>query len=841
MSNERQVLLNLSNKTDMNKEETTSDDLVFPVLALPHTVLFPHIQQPLFIDQARALAAVEAATARDNILIVATQRETDAPPTSIDVLYTIAVEARIQRTLKMPDGSTNVFVQGLRRVRLGEQVANDHFLCAKAAPIYVDEERTLVIEAMMRAVLSLFEKVVKLSRSIPDDAYILAMNIDEPGWLADQIASVLPLDVARRQTILETLDPEERLRRINVMLMQELDLLELEGRIQSQAQQELDRNQRQNFLREQMRIIQLELGQEDPYTLDLHDLHVKLETNGLPERAFLKAQQELERLESLPTATPEYSILRTYLEWLLDLPWSNESQDINDLRLAAEILDEYHYGLPKIKDRILEFMAVRQLAGPKHKSPILCFVGPPGVGKTSLGRSIAEALGRQFVRVSLGGVHDEAEIRGHRRTYVGALPGRILQTMKEAGTINPVFMLDEIDKLDQGYRGDPGAALLEVLDPEQNHSFSDHYLETPYDLSKVLFIVTANMLDTIPEALLDRLEVIELSSYIEEEKLEIASQFLVPKQWEANGLPKNSLTFSYDALLKLIRDYTDEAGVRNLEREIGAICRKTARRLVEGRPFQRRVTPSLIERYLGPPRYSHNIAEERDEVGVATGLAYTPSGGEVMPVEVSLMEGKGNLTLTGQMGEVMQESAQAALSYVRSNAKKLDIDAKRFDRVDIHVHVPEGGVPKDGPSAGITICTSMISAFSNRAVRRSIAMTGEITLRGRILPVGGIREKLLGAYRAGISTIIIPHKNLRDLHDLPSKVKRKLSIIGVQHMDEVIDHVLLEAPPKQKKTRSKKRVQDSKTAKNDQDNPDAKPDTVELNPAATGEATQEGL
>lgn len=841
MANERQVLLNLSNQHDMKKEGTRSDELVYPVLTLSHTVVFPHIQQPLFIDQIRALAAIEAALAQDNILLVATQRDIDSSQTSLDELYPIAVEARIQRTLKMPDGSTNVFIQGLRRMRLGEQVANEHYLCAKAEPIYVDEERTLVIEAMMRAVLSLFEKVVKLSRSIPDDSYILAMNIDDPGWLADQIASVLPLEVARRQDILETLDPEERLRRINVMLMHELDLLELEGRIQSQAQQELDRNQRQNYLREQMRIIQHELGHDDPYSLDVHDLHVKLDSNGLSERAFLKAQQEIERLETLPSSTPEYSILRNYLDWLLDLPWSNESEDTTDLRIAAEILDEYHYGLPKIKDRILEFMAVRQLAGPKHKSPILCFVGPPGVGKTSLGRSIAESLGRQFVRVSLGGVHDEAEIRGHRRTYVGALPGRILQTMKEAGTINPVFMLDEIDKLDQGYRGDPGAALLEVLDPEQNSSFSDHYLETPYDLSKVLFIVTANILDTIPDALLDRLEVIELSSYIEEEKLEIARQFLVPKQWEANGLPDHSITFSDEALLKLIRDYTDEAGVRNLEREIGAICRKTARRLVEGRSFQRRITPSLIERYLGPPRYSHNLAEERDEVGVTMGLAYTPSGGDVMAIEVSLMEGKGNLTLTGQMGEVMQESAQAAFSYLRSKAKQLDIDPKRFDRLDIHVHVPEGGIPKDGPSAGITLCTSLISAFSGRPVKRTIAMTGEITLRGRILPVGGIREKLLGAYRAGISTILIPSKNLRDLYELPANVKRKLTIIGVQHMDEVIEQVLLEQPPKQKKTRSKKRAQAEKAEKSDQHSPEDPSDTGAVEAQATGEATQEGL
>jgi ATP-dependent Lon protease len=619
------------------------------------------------------------------------------------------------------------------------------------------------------------------------------------------VASLMPLDVARRQEILETIDPEERLRRLSIVLSQELDVLELESRIHNQVQKEVDRSQREFFLREQIKAIQRELGQDDPVAHELLELRARIADAGMPERAQAKAEQELGRMELMPPAAPEFSVLRTYLEWLLDLPWSVQTEDNHDLRAAARLLDANHYGLPKIKERILEFMAVRQLAGPKLKSPILCFVGPPGVGKTSLGRSIAEALGRTFVRLSLGGVHDEAEIRGHRRTYIGALPGRILQTMKEAGRLNPVFMLDEVDKIGNDFRGDPAAALLEVLDPEQNNSFSDHYLDVPYDLSKVMFITTANMLDPVPEALLDRMEVIELPGYIEEEKLEIARRFLVPKQLEANGVPDGALQFTDSALEQLVRAYTYEAGVRNLEREIGAVCRKTARRIAEGRVYQRRVLPPLLDKYLGPPRYTHGKAEERDEVGVATGMAYTPNGGDAMAVEVSVMEGKGGLLLTGQLGDVMQESAHAALSYARANARKLGIETKRFDKVDIHIHVPEGSVPKDGPSAGVTLATALISALTGRRVRRDVAMTGEITLRGRVLAVGGVRDKVLGAYRAGIATIILPRRNERDLIDVPSNVKRKLHFVYVQQMDEVLGAAMLDAPPKKERKKVKER------------------------------------
>lgn len=737
------------------------------------------------------------------ILAIA-QRDPDLDDVGLNDLYTVGVEAIVQRVLRMPDGTTSIVVQGKQRMRVIEMVEKDSYLCVRAIPIMIEEERSLTVEAMMRAVLSLFEKVVRLSRTLPDDSYIMAMNVDEPGWLADLIASTLPLDVARRQEILETIDTEERLRRLSVMLSQELDVLELESRIHNQVQKEVDRSQREFFLREQMRAIQRELGQIDPVQRDVIQLREQITTSSMPDVVREKAFEELERLEAMPVAAPEYSVVRTYIDWLLDLPWVEASEDNRDLRAAARILDHNHYGLPKIKERIIEFMAVRQLAGNNLKSPILCFVGPPGVGKTSLGRSIAEALGRKFVRLSLGGVHDEAEIRGHRRTYIGAMPGRIVRTMKDAGTINPVFMLDEIDKLGSDFRGDPAAALLEVLDPEQNNSFSDHYLDTAYDLSNVLFITTANLLDPIPDALLDRMEVIELPGYTEEEKLQIARRFLIPKQWSANGLKPNLLRFGESALRHLIRVYTYEAGVRNLEREIGSLCRKTARRVAEQRPYATVVHPSLILKYLGPPRYSYGLAEEKDEVGVATSMVWTSNGGDIMAIEVTLMDGKGSLTLTGQLGEVMQESAQAALSFARTNATRLNIDSRRFDKIDIHIHVPEGAVPKDGPSAGITMATALISALTTRPVRREVAMTGEITLRGRVLPVGGVKEKVLGAYRAGIGKLLLPRKNERDLQDIPAHVKRKLTFLYVQHMDEVLAESLLAPLEKKPAPRKKK-------------------------------------
>ena len=809
MPDDLPILFDFPTSPEARVANGQSGERELPIVPLINTVLFPHMLTPLFVGRERSVAAVEEAMEGDRTILAIAQREQDVEDVGPGDLFTIGVEAHIQRVLKMPDGSTSIVVQGRQRMRVRDFTAERPMLRAAATPIYSEEEKSLAVEAMMRAVLSLFEKVVKLSRTLPDDSYIMAMNVDEPGWLADLIASTLPLDVPRRQEILETIDPEERLRRLSIMLTQELDVLELESRIHTQVQKEVDKSQREFFLREQMKAIQRELGQEDPLQRELADLRERVIAAGMPEKVQLKALDELERMEAMSPAAPEYSVIRTYIDWLLDLPWAQQTDDTHDLIEAARTLDHNHYGLPKVKERMLEFMAVRQLAGPRLKAPILCFVGPPGVGKTSLGRSIAEALGRRFVRISLGGIHDEAEIRGHRRTYIGALPGRIIKAMKDVGTINPVFMLDEIDKLGSDFRGDPAAALLEVLDPEQNNAFTDHYLDVHYDLSRVMFVTTANLLDPIPPPLRDRMEVIRLPGYTEEEKLQIARQFLVPKQIEANGLaapdaaanddrpqlgPERSPQFGEKAIRHLISSFTYEAGVRNLERQIGSICRKIARRVAEGRAYPSVITPAVIDKFLGPALHSHGATEARDEVGVATGLSWTANGGDTMAIEVSVMEGRGTLTLTGQLGDVMRESAQAALSFARANAKLLGIDDRRFDKTDIHIHVPEGAVPKDGPSAGITLATALISALTGRAVKRNVAMTGEITLRGRVLPVGGVKEKILGAHRAGIETVILPRKNETDLSEVPAHVKRRLSFVPVDHMDDVLAQAFCEPP-----------------------------------------------
>jgi ATP-dependent Lon protease len=654
---------------------------------------------------------------------------------------------------------------------------------------------TLGTEALMRAVLSLFEKVVQLSHDLPEDAYVAAMNVSEPGPLADLIASLLDLKFEERQDLLEILEPPARLQRLSVLLANELDVLELELTIHDKVQQEVDRSQREFYLREQMRAIQSELGEIDVGTAELQDIEEKLAHVEMPEVVQAKAVKELGRLKSMPQGSPETAVVRTYLDWLIELPWAETTVENLDIPQVAKVLDANHYGLPKAKERILEYLAVRKLAEgkPTARSPILCFVGPPGTGKTSLGRSIAEALGRKFVRVSLGGIRDEAEIRGHRRTYIGALPGRIVQTMRTAGALNPLFMLDEIDKVGLDFRGDPSAALLEVLDPEQNFAFSDHYLEVPYDLSKVMFITTANVLDPIPPALHDRMEVIEFPGYIEEEKLAIARQFLIPRQLAENGLeaPERKLSFSEKALRVMIRDYTYEAGVRNLEREIANVCRKVARRVAEGKAAPRHVTVQSLTKYLGPPRFLRDESDRADEVGLAIGIAWTEAGGDILPVEVSLMDGKGSLMLTGQLGEVMQESAQAALSYARSHAHELTIEDVDFDKLDIHIHVPEGAIPKDGPSAGITMATALISALIERPVHRDVAMTGEITLRGRVLPIGGLKEKVLAAHRAGLKTVLLPKQNKKDMVEIPKRVKRDLKFVFVDRMDEVLPVALL--------------------------------------------------
>ncbi|NLX42428.1 MAG: endopeptidase La [Chloroflexi bacterium] len=764
-----------------------------PVLALRDAVMYPHMMVPLLVGRSTSLSAVEAAMEGGRRMIALTQRDQQVEEPGESDLYEIGTEIVIGRRLRMPDGSASIWVQGQRRVKVNRFLQHTPHLTAEATALEDHWEKSLSTEALMRAVLALFEKVVQLSHNLPEDAYVAAVNAEEPGLLADLVASIIDLDVPRRQELLEELDATRRLEHLSIELATELDVLELENRIQSQVQEGIDKGQREYFLREQIRVMQDELGEGDPFVEEVKDLREQLEGLALPEEIEKRATRELHRLEGLSSASPESGIIRTYLDWIISLPWSQQTEDSLDLEQAQRILDETHFGLPKAKERILEHMAVRQLAADKMKSPILCFVGPPGTGKTSLGRSIAKALGRSFVRVSLGGIRDEAEIRGHRRTYVGALPGRIIQTMRRAETINPVFMLDEIDKLGMDFRGDPAAALLEVLDPEQNASFSDHYLDVSYDLSQVLFITTANDIDPIPPALLDRMEVIEFPGYTEDEKISIARRFLIPRQLEQHGLEGQRIRFDTSALQEIIRSYTYEAGVRNLEREIAKVCRKLARRLAENNPFPRRITAESLDKYLGPPQIISPLAEERDEVGVATGLAWTEAGGDLMAIEVTLLPGKGMLMLTGQLGDVMQESAQTALSYVRSRAAQFGIDSEDFERLDIHVHLPEGAIPKDGPSAGITLATAMFSALLQKRVRRDVAMTGEITLRGNVLPVGGLREKILTAHRLGVKKVLLPKRNEKDLVELPPRRKlRGLELVLVSHMDEVLEHALLD-------------------------------------------------
>ena len=762
-----------------------------PLLPLRDMVMFPRMVTPLFVGRDRSIEAIEVANTRGGPLITVAQRDTEVLEPGPEDLFTFGTEVDVGRTLRLPDGTISILSQGLQRVQVVEYVHLEPYIRVRALPVYEASEKTSLTEALMRAVLALFEKVVQLNRNLPEDVYVFAMNVDDPGWLADLIAQALDLEVADRQEVLETLDVAARLQRISVLLAKELDVLELEDHIQSQVQQELDKTQREYFLREQMKVIQSELGESDIYTQEVNELRERVARLDLPDEARARADKELDRLASMPPMSPETGIIRTYLDWLTELPWSDTTEDNLDVKHAEEVLESRHYGLPKAKERILEYIAVRRLAADKMRSPILCFVGPPGTGKTSLGQSIAEALGRQFVRVSLGGVRDEAEIRGHRRTYIGSLPGRVIQTMRRAGTINPLFMLDEVDKLGLDFRGDPASALLEVLDPEQNHAFSDHYLEVPYDLSKVLFITTANVLDPVPPALQDRMEVIEFPGYVDEEKLEIARRFLIPRQLDEHGLHDMPFTFTDGALRGIIREYTYEAGVRNLERKIASICRKIARRVAEGGAPPRHVTARTLARYLGPPQFLDGLQEDEDGIGVAMGVAWTEAGGDLMPVEVVLMPGKGNLMLTGQLGDVLQESAQAALSYTRSRSEDLDIDADIFDKTDVHIHLPEGAIHKDGPSAGITIATALISAFTDRYVRHDVGMTGEITLRGRVLPVGGLKEKMLTAYRTGLKTVVIPKRNKKDLTEIPQRVKRGVRIVLVEHMDEVLPETLV--------------------------------------------------
>jgi ATP-dependent Lon protease len=800
--------LSLSQRTEelyrIPNIEAKADGLIeAAVLPLRDMVIFPRMVSPIFVGREASLLAVHEAQRKEHTVIGLTQRDPEVDDPNAEDFLPIGVEMAVGRLLSMPDGSRSALVQGRRRVEIVEFIRLKPYIKARARVIHEPQTADRQTQAMMRSVLSLFERCVQLDRSIPEEAHLFALNISEPGWLSDMIATSLSLTYEAKLRLLLILDPKARLGQLNNLLAQEVDVLELEDEIHSRVQNEVDKSQREFYLREQMKQIQTELGEGDIFTRDAVELKKKLEEANLPEEAKKVAFKELERLNQMPPMAPEVGIIRTYIDWILDLPWSNSTPDNLDVKNAAKTLERDHYGLKKAKDRVLEYIAVRSLKPKKERQPILCFVGPPGVGKTSLGRSIADALGRKFVRVSLGGVRDEAEIRGHRRTYIGALPGRIIQTMKRAGTSNPLFMLDEIDKLYSDFRGDPASAMLEVLDPEQNYAFSDHYLEMPFDLSKVMFVTTANSLGSIPSPLLDRMEVIEFPGYIEEEKIEIANRYLIPRQIEENGIEELGIEFEIPALQRIIREYTYEAGVRNLEREISRVCRKIARLKAEGKKYPTSIAPTMIEKLLGPQQVIPPEAERTDEVGVATSLAWTENGGEIMAVEVAILEGKGGVQMTGQMGEVMQESAHAALTYIKSRAAALKIDMEIFERMDIHIHMPEGGIPKDGPSAGITMATAIISALTGRPTFRHVGMTGEITLRGRVLPIGGVREKVLAAHRAGLKTVLLPEKNLKDLVDLPKTAKSELKIIPVKHMDEVLDIALgkqaVSKPPKPKK------------------------------------------
>lgn len=757
-----------------------------PVLIMRDIVVFPRMVSPIFITPGPNMEAIHHVQEKGGTMISLVLKDSDIEKPTEDDFLEIGIEIAVGRLLSLQDGNASALVQGRRRIKIDEITKSGSYMWVRGTVIKEKLTVDRQTEALMRTTRDLFERCIQLDRSLPDEAHLFSVNISEPGWLADMIATAISLPFEERMKLITILEPKERLKRVNWLLAQELDVLQLEDEIQNRVQSEVDRSQREFYLREQLRAIQTELGEGDIWARELSELKEKVEDKKMPDDVKKQAIKEIERLSQMPSMAPEVGIIRTYLDWILDLPWVEKTDDNLDVKHAARVLEENHYGLGKAKDRILEYIAVKSLKPKKERQPILCFVGPPGTGKTSLGRSIADALGRKFVRLSLGGVRDEAEIRGHRRTYIGALPGRIIQTMRRAGTINPLFMLDEIDKLGADFRGDPSSALLEVLDPEQNYSFSDHYLELPYDLSKVMFITTANSLMSIPPALLDRMETLEFPGYIEEEKVEIAKRFLIPRQMEESGFEPEDILFEDDTLQKVIREYTYEAGVRNLEREIGRLCRKVARLKSEKKKVPTVLGVKMIEKFLGPPQFFLTEAERQDEIGVATAIAWTENGGEIMPVEVLILEGKGNLQITGQIGDVMQESAQAALSYLKSKSAILKLDPEIFEEVDVHVHIPEGAIPKDGPSAGITIATALFSAFSEKKVFKEIGMTGEITLRGNILPIGGVREKILAAHRSGLKTILLPEKNAKDLVEVPKKVRDDLQIKFVKHMDEVI-------------------------------------------------------
>ena len=768
---------------------------VLPLLAVRDVVVFPNMVLPLFVGREASVLAIEAALAQDRLLLLATQKDQAVENPEGEDIYPVGTVSLILRMLKLPDGRLKILVQGKSKASIKEYIQERPYFQVKleVIPEAAVGEISPEAEALMRNAREMSEKILTVKGIMSPDLLAILESIEDPGHLADLVAANLRLKIDEAQMVLEETDPIRSLIKVNDFLRKELEVSAIQAKIQNQAREEMDRSQREYFLREQLRAIKKELGDLDEQGKEMEDYRLKIARARMTKQAEEESLKQLSRLEQMHPDAAEASIVRTYLDWLVELPWSKGTRDKLEVKEAKAILDEDHYDLEKVKDRILEYLSVRKL-NKKMKGPILCFVGPPGVGKTSLGQSIARAMGRKFTRVSLGGMRDEAEIRGHRRTYIGALPGRIIQGLKTAGSNNPVFLLDEVDKLGMDFRGDPSAALLEALDPEQNHSFSDHYLNVPFDLSKVMFITTANLVDPIPSALRDRMETIRLPGYTEDEKLEIVRRHLLPRQFQENGLRPKDLTVPPEVLKRIILNYTQEAGLRNLEREIGTLCRKVARRLAEGEEPPFAVTRGNLHRYLGPPKYLPEGEVEKDEIGVATGLAWTQVGGETLAVEASLMKGKGQLLLTGQLGEVMKESGQAALSYARSRADLLQLPADFYEKLDIHIHVPAGATPKDGPSAGVTMATALISALTQIPVRRDVAMTGEITLRGKVLPIGGLKEKAIAALRARVKKVIIPAANKKDLAEIPRNVKRRLKFVAVTDMDQVLGEAMIRSP-----------------------------------------------
>ena len=795
-------------------EKLSGGTRVLPLVALRETVIFPEMIVPLQVGREKSVKALDKAVGDESLIALVTQRQAEREDIdSPDELYEVGTLAKIAQVVQAQDGTVRAIVQGQQRLRLIGFASTEGHISAEVEILDDAAPEDLEVEALVQTVQGQIEQYVQSGAPVPPEAAVAARNITEPGLLADMVAYSPDMTTDQRQELLETLDVVERLKLVSTFLARQVEILELKGRIQSEVKSELDKTQREYILREQLKAIQRELGEDDPQQAEVNELRDKVEEANMPEEVKERALKEVDRMSRIPSASPEVGVIRTYVDWLVALPWDKSSEDKIDIKQAAIVLDEDHYGLDKVKERILEYLSVRSLAD-TIRSPILALVGPPGVGKTSLGKSVARAMGREFVRMSLGGIHDEAEIRGHRRTYIGALPGRVIQNIKTAGTNNPVFMLDEIDKIGMDFRGDPSSALLEVLDPEQNNTFADNYLEVPFDLSKVLFIATGNLIDPIPMALRDRMEIIQLPGYTQREKAEIGRRFLVPKQMENHGLKPKNIEITDNAMTQLVQSYTHEAGVRNLEREIANVMRKVARTVAEGRKSKTKVNERKLNELLGPPRFEYGELEAEDQVGAATGLVVTEVGGDVVSVEVTRMEGKEDFILTGQLGDVMRESARAGLSWTRANASRLGIEREEFEKNTMHIHVPAGAIPKDGPSAGVTMATAMVSSLTGIPVNKDVAMTGEITLRGRVLPIGGLKSKILAAHLSGAKIVILPKKNEKDLRDVPDEVRKKMKLVPVENMDQVLSAALRRKPrPLKPNPATAKAKGDPKTSK----------------------------